>query len=77
MYINANNLYKLGMSQKLHVNGFSCKKIVWTFNEDFIKSYDANSDKWYVLEVDVNYPKNIFNLHSDLPLLGERKKIKE
>ena len=45
------------------------------FNEHFIKNYDENSNKGYVLEVDVEYPKNLFNLHKDLPFLGERKKI--
>ena len=28
----------------------------------------------YFLEVDVEYPKKIFNLHKDLPSLPERKK---
>ena len=28
-------------------------------------------------EVDVNYPKNLFNLHSDLLFLPERDKIKK
>ena len=27
------------------------------FNEDFIKSYDEDSDKGYILEVNVKYPK--------------------
>ena len=47
------------------------------FNECFIKGYDKNSDKEYFLEVDVQYPKNLFNLHKDLPFLPERKKIKK
>ena len=42
---------------------------------DFIKNYDENSNKGYILDVDVEYPKNLFNLHSDLPFLSERKKI--
>ena len=29
----------------------------------------------YVLEVDVEYPKNLHDLHSDLPFLPERLKI--
>ena len=47
------------------------KKIL-KFNEDFIKNYDEDSDKGYILEVDAEYPKN---LHSDLPFLPERMKI--
>ena len=29
------------------------------FNEEFIKNYDEDSDKGYILEVDVEYPKNL------------------
>ena len=29
----------------------------------------------YILEVDVEYPKNVHDLHSDLPFLTERVKI--
>ena len=35
----------------------------------FIKNYDEDSDKGYITEVDVDYPKKIHNLHSDLPFL--------
>ena len=45
------------------------------FNEEFIKKYDEDSDKGYILEVDVEYPKNLHDLHSDLPFLLERMKI--
>ena len=36
MYLDANNLYGYGMSQKLPVNGFKWKKSVSKFDEDFI-----------------------------------------
>ena len=34
----------------------------------FIKNYDENSNKGYFLEVDVEYPKKLFNLHSDFTI---------
>ena len=61
------------MSQKLPVNGFK-----WVNNEikkEFIKNYDENCDKGYILEVDNKYPKKLHNLHSDLPFLPKRMKI--
>ena len=80
MYLDANNLYGLAMSQKLRVNGFKwvknlseCNSI--EFNEIFTRNYDENSDKGYFLEVDVDYPKKLFDLHKDLPFLPERKKV--
>ena len=51
-YLDANNLYGWAMSQNLPVNGFK-----WVenneINEEFIKNYDENNDKGYILEVDV------------------------
>ena len=53
------------------------KKDVSKFDENFIKYYDENSNKERVLEIDVEYPKNLFNLHRDLPFLAKRMKIKK
>ena len=44
-------------------------------DEDFIRNYDKDSDKRYILEVDVKHPKNLHSLHSSLPFLPERMKI--
>ena len=44
-------------------------------NEEFIKNYNENNDKGYVLEVDVKYPKRLQELHSDLPFLSERMEV--
>ena len=62
------------MCKKLPVNGFK-----WIdsneVNEEFIKNYDENNDKGYILEVDVKYQKKLNDLHSDLPFLPKRMKI--
>ena len=57
------------MSQKLPLNGFKWKKNMVKFNEEFIKNYGQDSNKGYILEVDVKYPKNLHGLHEDLPFL--------
>ena len=64
------------MPQKLPVDGFKWVKEndLLKFDEKFIKSYNGNSDKGYILEVGVKYQKNLHKLHSDLPFLPERKK---
>ena len=53
------------------------KKSISKFDEDFIKNYDENSNEGYILEADVQYLKNLPNLHSDLPFLSERIKNKK
>ena len=35
---------------------------------------DEDNDQSYILEVDVKYPKRLYNLHCDLPFLTERIK---
>ena len=63
------------MSQKLPVNDFKWIEDTSKINEEFIKNYDENNDKGYILEVDVKYPKRLHKLHSDLPFLLKRMKI--
>ena len=72
MYLDANNLYGWAMSQKLPINRFKWAEDLSEFNESFIKSYDENSDRGYFLEVDVEYPKNLFNSHKNLPFLAKK-----
>ena len=77
-YLDANNIYGWAMSKKLPVNGFKWFDTSETsdkINEDFIKNYDENNDKGYILEVDVKYPKRLHELYSDLPFLSERMEV--
>ena len=74
-YLDANNLYGWAMSQKLPVNNFKWVEGTSKINEEFIKSYNENSNKGYTLQVDVKYPKKLHDSHSDLPFLPRRMKI--
>ena len=75
--LDANNLYGWAMSQKLPVNGFKWVKQeeLSKFSEEFIKNYDENSNEGYFLELNNDYPKELLNLHEDLPFLPETKKV--
>ena len=75
MYLDANDLHGWAMSLKLPLNGFEWVKELSQFNEGFTKNYNEDSNKGYFLEVDLEYPKNLFNLHCGLPFLPGRKKI--
>ena len=74
-YLDASNLYGAAMSEKLPMNGFKWVNDIFEINEKFVKSYNKDSDKGYILEVDVDYPTKLHKLHSDMPFLPERMKI--
>ena len=60
---------------KITCNGFKWVKKLSKFNEILIRNYDDNSDIGYFLELDIDYPKELFNLHKVIPFLPERKKV--
>ena len=66
-YLDANNLYGWAMSKKLPVNGFKWidnnETAEHVINEEFIKNYNENDNKGYILEVDVRHPKRLLELH--------------
>ena len=74
-YLDANNLHGWAMEQNLPVGGFKWVEDVLEIDKDFIKNYDENSDIGYFLKVDIEYPTELHDLHSDLPVLPERMKI--
>ena len=75
MYVDANNLYGWAMSKKLPVDGFKWVDDLSMFTDDFIKSYDEEGDVGYLLVVDIEYPKTLRMLHSDLSFLPDRMKV--
>ena len=52
-YLDANSLYGWAMSRKLPVDGFKWveEDDLSHFNESFIKNYDENRDKGYILGI--------------------------
>ena len=75
MYVDVNNLYGWAMSKKLPVDGFEWLDDLSMFTEDFIKSYDEEDDVGYLLVANIEYPKTLCILHSDLPFLPNRMKV--
>ena len=74
MYLDANNLYGWAMSQYLPTGNFkwlSQKRIKKTN----LGKYTENSDKGLILEVDLEYPQELHNLHNDFPLGPEKIKV--
>ena len=73
MYEDANNLYGWAMSQKLPSRNFR-----WIPCPEYINldSYDENSAKGLILEVDLEYPLELHQLHNDYPLAPEKMTVK-
>ena len=63
--------------KKLPVDGFKWIEKLSKFNKKFIKNYNENSNKGYLFEVDVEYPKKLLNSHRDSPFLPKGRKIRE
>ena len=63
------------MYERLPVDGFEWVEDLSTINEDFIKNYDENNNVGYFIEANVEYPKELHTLHSDLPFLPESMEV--
>ena len=74
MYLDANNLYGLAMSQYLPTGGFKwlTQKRIDELN---IENLKKDSKKGLILEVDLEYPKELHNLHNDYPVAPEKIKV--
>ena len=68
------------MSQKLPVDCLECIKDASSIDKKLnkfiklMKNY-GESDDGYILKVDVEYPKDLYDLHGNLPFLPEKMKI--
>ena len=72
LYLDANNLYGYAMSKFLPTSGFK-----WIDPKEFeLNKYTSNSSKGCILEVDLEDPKELRELHSDYPLALNKIEIK-
>ncbi|XP_051165289.1 uncharacterized protein LOC127284052 [Leptopilina boulardi] len=71
MYFDANNLYGWAMAQSLPYGGFK-----WVENVDDAFNFNLPDDSpiGYILEVDLEYPKEIHDTHKDMPFCAENMK---
>ena len=76
LYLDANNLYGWAMSQPLPTGGFQwvddCDRLTETITE-----HPADSHEGYILEVDLEYPEELHNVHNAYPLAPERMVVKK
>ena len=73
-YLNANNLYSWAMSERLQTNGF--KWIKDSQLTKVIKLLDQRiTNHGYLFEVDLKYPKELYEFHNDYPLAPEKIKV--
>ena len=75
-YLDANNLYGWAMSQYLSTGGFRWLTEKQINNTNLAK-YREDSKKGLILEVDLEYPKELHDLHNDYPLAAERITVNE
>ena len=63
------------MSQNLSVNEYKWVGDLSEYDKGFIKNCNEKIDKGYFLEIDIQYPEELHELHNALPLLAERIRI--
>ena len=61
------------MSKKHPTFNFEWVEDTSQFNEDFMKNFDEKSGQGYFPEVNFQYPKILYELHSDWPFLPENR----
>ena len=74
-YLDANNLYGWAMCKKLHFKDFNFVDPTY-YDEDLMKNHsEEENDNGAILEVDVEYPREVALKHEDLAFLPEKKRI--
>ena len=75
LYLDANNLYGWAMSQHLPSGGFTWDANEWT--QANILDLKDDADDGYIFMVDLEYPKELHDLHNMYPLAPEKLHVDE
>ena len=74
IYLDANNLYGWAMSQKMPYDNHQWLTDDEIFNLN-IDELQPDADVGYILEVDLEYPAHLHDLHNDFPLAPVRRNV--
>ena len=74
MYLDMNNSYGCAMSQYLPYANFKQVKNIDKIKQKLI-NIKRNSSTGYILEVDLEYPQELHDIHNDYPLAPEKINI--
>ena len=71
LYLDMNNLYGCAMRQYLPISDFKWVKNI-NETEQKLMRIKSNSSTGYILEVDLEYPDELHDVHNDYPLAPEK-----
>ena len=74
-YLDANNLYGWAMSQPLSTGEFRWINCDNWDPKRLIDMFSAEKKYGYLLEVDVDYPEELHDLHNDIPFMCAKMKV--
>ena len=76
MYLDANSLYGWAMSQYLPTGNLK-----WMTDKEIeqidLGKYKADGKKGLILEVDIEYPQKLHDLHKDYPVCPEKVRVSD
>ena len=76
--MDANNLYGFAMRQYLPSGGFEWVPVEERENwAEFIMEQNDEQEEGYMLEVDLEYPQEIHNIHDNFPCAPEKMIIQK